>query len=105
MNIKRKISVLFSAILLTITVFSSSLTHAANDIETVSAVVESVLLAKQSIKIMHDPVEAWGWPKMKMKFAVAPDVDLKLFSEGQMVMVTLKKDGMMAMIIAIELVN
>jgi Cu/Ag efflux protein CusF len=67
------------------------LSSAEESTATVTAVVESVILSKHMLKVAHDPVPAWGLPKMKMKFAVAEGVDLSAIKEGQRVELHMKK--------------
>lgn len=55
----------------------------------VKGVVEAVMLSKHMVKVSHDPVPQWNWPGMKMKFAVAPEVDLSALKEGQSVEMTM----------------
>lgn len=94
---------LFTATLsLLMSVLMTPLAQADADTVKVNAVIESIILSKQMVKMTHDPVEAWNWPKMKMKFSVAPEIDLKQLSKGQKVVATMKKKGQMAIVIAFE---
>lgn len=69
------------------------LSFAEENTATVTAVVESVILSKHMLKVAHDPVPAWGLPKMKMKFPVAEGVDLSAIKEGQRVELHMQKDA------------
>jgi plastocyanin len=55
--------------------------------------VNSVDAAGHTINITHDPIKALGWPKMKMQFSVASDVDLNGVKAGDSVSFTLKPKG------------
>ena len=55
--------------------------------------INSVDLAKQSINVTHDPIEALGWPKMKMEFSVANNVDLSNIKAGDIVSFSIKPKG------------
>lgn len=95
--------VLFTATLsLLLSFLVAPLAQAETDTVKVNAVIESIILSKQMVKMTHDPIEAWGWPKMKMKFSVAPEFDLKRLNEGQKVVATMKKKGKMAIVTSFE---
>jgi Cu/Ag efflux protein CusF len=49
--------------------------------------------AAHTINISHDPIKALGWPKMKMQFNVAPEVDLSSLKAGDKVTFKLKHMG------------
>ena len=55
--------------------------------------INSVDLAKQSINVTHDPIKALGWPKMKMEFSVANNVDLSNIKTGDLVNFSIKPKG------------
>lgn len=55
--------------------------------------INSVDLAKQSINVTHEPIKALGWPKMKMEFSVANNVDLSNIKTGDLVNFSIKPKG------------
>lgn len=55
--------------------------------------VNSVEVGSRTISITHEPIQSLGWPKMKMKFSVTPDVDLSAVKAGDAVAFSLKPSG------------
>ncbi|WP_166255185.1 copper-binding protein [Marinobacter salicampi] len=45
--------------------------------------------AKNKVTLDHEPIPELGWPRMKMPFSVAPEVDLESFSKGDKVVFSL----------------
>lgn len=80
-----------ASLLLVLGILVSGAARAEGDSAQVKGVIESVLLSKHMVKVSHEAVPQWNWPGMKMKFAVAPEVDLKSIKEGATVEMTLVK--------------
>ncbi|MEH6627864.1 MAG: copper-binding protein [Motiliproteus sp.] len=91
MKIKRVAVTLTQIVALISALLFSSFSTADESPVQVNGVVESVMLSKQMLKVSHDAVPAWGWMKMKMKFLVSADIDLKTISKGQKVEMTMVK--------------
>jgi plastocyanin len=66
---------------------------ASSDLPQGTGQVTSVDAAAHTINISHDPIKALGWPKMKMQFNVAPEVDLSSLKAGDKVTFKLKHMG------------
>ncbi len=49
--------------------------------------------AMQTLTLEHEPVEAWGWPAMKMDFPVIATMDLSAFNEGDEFNFLVKKNS------------
>ncbi|MGN7610924.1 copper-binding protein [Magnetococcales bacterium HHB-1] len=58
-----------------------------------TGVIEAVDLKKGKVTIIHEPIEALGWPTMKMDFSVQPGIPLNGFRKGQKVAFHLKEAG------------
>ncbi|MFC1681036.1 efflux RND transporter periplasmic adaptor subunit, partial [Pseudomonadota bacterium] len=52
---------------------------------TASGTVQGVMAETAMLSINHDPIEAWGWPTMKMDFPVAESVDIGRLETGQVI--------------------
>lgn len=57
----------------------------------VHAKVNSINSETRTINISHGAVKDLNWPAMTMDMKVAPDIDLDVLSEGQDVMVAIKR--------------
>jgi plastocyanin len=66
---------------------------ATSDLPEGTGQVNSVDAAAHTINISHDPIKALGWPKMKMQFNVAPEVDLGNVKAGDAISFKLKHVG------------
>lgn len=85
---------LVKPLLLIVTLLFGAAAQAEPSSAQVQGVIESVMLSKQMIKVTHEAVPEWDWPGMKMKFPVAPEIDLRQFKAGQQVEMTFSKtDG------------
>jgi Cu/Ag efflux protein CusF len=56
-----------------------------------TAVIHAIDADAGTINVTHEPIEALGWPKMKMDLPVTRRVDLSSLDEGSNVVITLKK--------------
>lgn len=65
----------------------------AADMVQATGKINSIDIAKGTINITHDPVEALGWPKMTMGFPVEERVDLSSLKAGDTVSFALKAKG------------
>ncbi|MGE0408903.1 MAG: copper-binding protein [Amphiplicatus sp.] len=54
--------------------------------------INTLDVAKSRVNISHGPIEALGWPQMKMDFSVSNQVDLAAFSAGERVHFMLKAE-------------
>jgi Cu/Ag efflux protein CusF len=93
MKLQRTLITLTSGLALVTSLLFSSISLGAESTAQTKGVIQSVLLSKQMLKVAHDAVPKWGWMKMKMKFAVSPDIDLTTLKKGQAVDITLQKDA------------
>lgn len=59
----------------------------------VEGTIRSLMPDHRMATIQHDPVEAWNWPAMKMKFTFADDVDLSGLEAGQTIRFCLEREG------------
>ncbi|MFM1813902.1 MAG: hypothetical protein RLZ98_597 [Pseudomonadota bacterium] len=57
----------------------------------VEAIVHSVDATAGKINVTHEPVKAFGWPKMTMDLDVTKRVDLSYVKPGSKVLMTLKQ--------------
>lgn len=55
-------------------------------------VLQAADVAKSKAKIAHKAIESIGWPEMTMEFAVAKEVDLSAFAQGETVHFLLKPE-------------
>ena len=54
--------------------------------------INTLDVAKSRVNISHGPIEALGWPQMKMDFSVSKQVDLTAFSPSERVHFMLKAE-------------
>lgn len=54
--------------------------------------INKVMVEHHTVNISHQPIAELGWPKMKMNFKTAEDVDLSMLKMGQSVEFTLELD-------------
>ncbi len=52
---------------------------------TARGTVQGVMGETAMLSITHDPIEAWGWPTMKMDFTVSDSVDISQLKAGQVI--------------------
>lgn len=58
-----------------------------------TGVINTVDATARSVSITHDPIKSLGWPKMKMLFKVATDIDLSAVKPGDAVAFSLNPEG------------
>ena len=60
---------------------------------TATGTVIKVMSDMGMLSLTHDPIEAWGWPTMKMDFQVDDSISLDGLSSGQTITFDLQKQG------------
>ena len=57
----------------------------------VHAKVNGINAENRTVNISHGPVKDLNWPAMTMDMKVAPDIDLDVLSDGQNIMIAIKR--------------
>ena len=65
----------------------------ASDTVTATGTINNVMSDMAMLSLTHDPIEAWGWPTMKMDFQVDDSISLDGLSSGQTITFDLQKQG------------
>ncbi len=65
----------------------------ASDTVTATGIINKVMSDMAMLSLTHDPIEAWGWPTMKMDFQVDDSISLEGLTSGQIITFDLQKQG------------